>query len=325
MKRIEPTHRLNVDVERERRNPRQRDPNLDFLPRHNPAQPRTIRASPGNVLGRFKEFGSPLVSFLRLLTSNCSARRDHGELTYLTPSCPSCSRRGREGKEGGTEEGNTSRLGEVRQVQVSVCVEGLDVSHACFTLAEATRTEGLTGNLRIEQQNCHWIQGSVMVAATGTRGPNGRILRIAIVGSCIQGAVGRFISPSRILARTGLRLRPPSCPSSPGKPSLSYVSKFTTEILELTAFLHSCAHSCRHGLLLSPRCSCHSPLSSEKVAPPWDRSRRDIRSTRTSSKICTSKYSSSRSTTSRVFTGVLDSCPPSHLCNDTTELVYDIM
>ena len=50
MKRIESTHRLNVGVERERRNPRQRDPNLDFLPRHNPAQPRTTRASPGNVL-----------------------------------------------------------------------------------------------------------------------------------------------------------------------------------------------------------------------------------------------------------------------------------
>jgi len=60
-KRVELAHRLNV----ERRNPH--DPDLDLLPRHNPAQPRTTRASPGGGSWCFRGFGSPLsVSFLRL-------------------------------------------------------------------------------------------------------------------------------------------------------------------------------------------------------------------------------------------------------------------
>ena len=87
-------------------------------------------------------------------------------------------------------------------------------------------------------------------------------------------------------------------------------------------FLRSSVHPCRHRLLPGPRGSCHPPLSSGKVVSPWNRSRHDMCSTspfRTSSKICTSKNSRSRSTghcrgcTSRVFDGVLHSRPSSHL------------
>jgi len=53
----------------------------------------------------------------------------------------------------------------------------------------------------------------------------------------------------------------PSCPASPGKPSRSCVSKFTTHIPEIYHFLsHTCAYLFRH-----PESAIRRPLSSSPI------------------------------------------------------------
>ena len=60
-------------------------------------------------------------------------------------------------------------------------------------------------------------------------------------------------------------LYPSPCPSSPGKPSQSCVSKFATKSRKFTIFSDSRVHSFRHGLLPGPPGHCRLPPSSERV------------------------------------------------------------
>jgi len=66
---------------------------------------------------------------------------------------------------------------------------------------------GLTGNLGIERRNCRWIQGDRYDSGDGDE-TNGRISWTAIAVSCGEGRSDLPFLPSRILARTGLRLEP---------------------------------------------------------------------------------------------------------------------
>ena len=111
------------------------------------------------------------------------------------------------------------------------------------------------------------------------------------LGLCGEGRVGPFIPPTRDLGSNwATHLGPvfssnsprslPTCPSSPGKPSRSCLSKFTTEIPEVYRFPpHSCVHPFRRGVLPGPRGSCYPPLRLEKVCFPWNLSRPDTYST----------------------------------------------